>query len=102
MQPLQRNGGASIGPESLALAKNVFEQTWIELAPRFSQERHTGVRDALASAMMTGLTDGNRDLSKLREAAMRVIGRMYPVEMHMTQTGGAPDATAQDFGRQDV
>ena len=84
MEPVQLRNKPCFSPQAMALAQHAFEQTWAEIAPRFSTGRHMEVRDALAFAIMGAVRVDNEDVSSLCEAGQQVLERMYPVEMHMT------------------
>ena len=84
MDPLRLSDKASFSPESVALAKHAFEQTWAEIAPRFSPGRHAEVRNVLASAVMAAARIDSDDAAALRKAGLQVMERRYPVEMHMS------------------
>jgi len=84
MDPVRLSGKTSFSPESVALAKHAFEQTWVEIAPRFSAGRHAEVRNVLASAVMAAVRIDSDDAAALRKAGLQVMERLYPVEMHMS------------------
>ena len=84
MDPLQLRNKPCFDPEALALIQHAFEQTWAEIAPRFSSARHAEVRNVLATAVMEAVRGDDTDAAVLRTAGLQAMEQMYPIDMLMS------------------
>jgi hypothetical protein len=91
-----------LGRESVTLAQHAFEQTWVQIAPRFAAGRHAEVREALAFAVMEAIRLDSNDIAAICEFGLQVMERMYPIEMHMSMGTATAEPTANDSGRTDL
>jgi hypothetical protein len=101
MEPPRFREKTCFSPESLVLAQHAFEQTWAEIAPRFSAGRYAEVRNVLAAAVMAAVRVDSSETAPLRKAGLQAMERMYPVEMHMSLSG-REHAAAKDIDPLDV
>jgi hypothetical protein len=89
-------------PEALALAQHAFEQSWTEIAPRFTAARHEEVRNILAVAIMSAVRVDSNDVAPLCKVGLQAMERKYPVEMQLRMGVPRGEASENDFKPHDV
>ena len=77
--PIDRNlpAQSTFGPDELALMKEAFEEVWASCAWKIPT-RHQEARDAIAVAIITAVSQGERELAALVGTGKKALGTATP------------------------
>jgi len=70
--------GSAFGPEVIRVASEAFETAWSEIAGRFDPTSHDGVRETLATAIISATRADSTDAELLRRTGLEAMARAFP------------------------